>query len=191
MLGGLDVRRPTLEFFGFDRLGEFGLFVSECPRVFGLLGLHFCQLAGRCCGLLGHLISVGVSGWGLTFIPGCLVGCSGVRRHQGVRCVGICLGNMLDLVCCHVLVWHRWVGFSMCAPLGCFPCRFKPPVVFGVGGFACCGNVLGLVCRELWFFCGRLGDFLCDGGGSACGVVFWCGWLLLLTTVCKIARFGV
>ena len=39
---------------------------------------------------------------GFVFPPGRLGGCSGVGREGGFRFVGICHGNMRDMVCCHV-----------------------------------------------------------------------------------------
>ena len=51
---------------------------------------------------------------------GRLVRRPGVRRGGDVRCVWVHQWNVRDLVCYHIMVWHRWVCFLVCAKLGCW-----------------------------------------------------------------------
>ena len=84
---------------------------------------------------------------GFAFIPGRLVGYAGVRRERSFRCVWIWHENMRKMMCCHILVWHHWVG---CAHLSCCPFKVEPQVSLASGRL--CALTINAGCISGLFF---------------------------------------
>ena len=170
----------------YDQLEEFGLIVVERPGTSGCWVSASVRLLYIVVEYLAILLLSVVLGVALSSSLGLLSGKLMKKREPGVRCVRIHHGNVRDLVCCHVLVWHGWVGLLICAQLGWCASGVTMSMSFGIGSLVwlaarckllvwyfrlegCCFGLL-VVClwqcagrHVLLFFCGRLGGFWCDG----------------------------
>ena len=111
--------------------------------------------------------------------PWRLVGRPGLMGGRGIKCVRVHHQIMSSLVCCHVMVWHRWVCLVVCARLcvafwlsNCL-CSLALGCLCGLALGACC--LLGLSSLSSSPLLGALGLSISWKCSSSAVSVSWVG----------------